>query len=53
MKIQSLKLVYFSPTGTTKTVIEGIARGINQSPVETYRYYETRGKKTTIANIGK
>lgn len=35
MKIQSLKLVYFSPTGTTKTIIEGIARGINQSPVET------------------
>jgi ferredoxin len=35
MKVQSLKLVYFSPTGTTKTVIEGIARGINLSPVET------------------
>lgn len=35
MKIESLKLVYFSPTGTTKTIIEGIARGINQSPVET------------------
>jgi ferredoxin len=34
MKIQSLKLVYFSPTGTTKTVIEGIARGINQNAVE-------------------
>jgi len=35
MKIHSLKLVYFSPTGTTKTIIEGIARGINQNPVET------------------
>jgi ferredoxin len=34
MKIQSLKLVCFSPTGTTKTIIQGIARGINQSTVE-------------------
>ncbi|MCX6680962.1 MAG: EFR1 family ferrodoxin [Methanothrix sp.] len=34
MKIQSLKLVYFSPTGTTKAVVQGIARGINQSMVE-------------------
>jgi len=34
MKIQSLKLVYFSPTGTTKAIIQGIARGINQSAVE-------------------
>lgn len=35
MKTQSTKLVYFSPTETTKKIIEGIARGINQSPVET------------------
>ncbi|MCP4677119.1 MAG: ferredoxin [Deltaproteobacteria bacterium] len=34
MKIQSLKLVCFSPTGTTKAVIQGVARGINQSNVE-------------------
>jgi len=34
MNIQSLKLVYFSPTGTTKTVVQGIARGINHSNVE-------------------
>ena len=34
MKIQSLKLVYFSPTGTTKAVVQGIARGIDQSNVE-------------------
>jgi ferredoxin len=34
MKIQSLKLVYFSPTGTTKTVVQSIARGINHSTVE-------------------
>ena len=34
MKIHSLKLVCFSPTGTTKAIIQGIARGINQSTVE-------------------
>jgi len=34
MKVQSLKLVYFSPTGTTKAVVQGISRGINQSSLE-------------------
>jgi ferredoxin len=34
MNIQSVKLVCFSPTGTTKAVVEGIARGINHSTVE-------------------
>ena len=34
MKIPSLKLVYFSPTGTTKKVVQGIARGINSGTVE-------------------
>jgi ferredoxin/flavodoxin len=34
MNIQSLKLVYFSPTGTTKAVIEGIARGIDHGNTE-------------------
>ena len=34
MKIQTLKLVCFSPTGTTKAVTQGIARGINQGHVE-------------------
>jgi ferredoxin len=33
MKIPSLKLVYFSPTGTTKKVVQGIARGINPGTV--------------------
>jgi ferredoxin len=34
MKINSLKLVYFSPTGTTKAVVQGIAHGMNQNAVE-------------------
>ena len=34
MEITSLKLVYFSPTGTAKAVVQGIARGINHPNVE-------------------
>jgi ferredoxin len=33
MKIQSLKLVYFSPTGTTRRIIEVIACGIKKGAV--------------------
>jgi len=34
MKISSVKLVYFSPTGTTKAVLEGIAQGLGSDRVE-------------------
>jgi len=34
MEIQSQKLVYFSPTGTTKAVVQGIANGINSSTMD-------------------
>ena len=34
MKMESVKLVYFSPTGTTKAVVQGIAHGINPGTVE-------------------
>ncbi|MFA5268570.1 MAG: EFR1 family ferrodoxin [Methanoregula sp.] len=34
MKTESVKLVYFSPTGTTKAVVQGIARGIHHGTVE-------------------
>ena len=34
MKIQSLKLAYFSPTGTTKSIVQAIERGINQNTAE-------------------
>ena len=34
MNIQSLKLVSFSPTGTTRAVLQGVARGINADSVE-------------------
>ena len=34
MTINSTKLIYFSPTGTTKKVLESIAQGIRAEPVE-------------------
>jgi ferredoxin len=34
MKLESVKLVYFSPTGTTKAIVQGIARGIDPSIME-------------------
>jgi ferredoxin len=34
MKLSSLKLVWFSPTGTTRAVVRGVARGINHDTVE-------------------
>lgn len=34
MDIQTVKLVYFSPTGTTKAVVRAIARGIRPGTVE-------------------
>ena len=34
MNIQKLKLVCFSPTGTTKAIIQEIARGINHDNTE-------------------
>jgi ferredoxin len=33
MEIKSVKLVYFSPTGTTRKVLEGIAQGIGAADV--------------------
>lgn len=36
MKVNQVKLVYFSPTGTTRTVLEGIARGIAVENVEDF-----------------
>ena len=34
MNIESVKLVYFSPTGTTNAVVRAIAQGINHENVE-------------------
>ena len=34
MKVQKIKLVYFSPTGTTKAVVQGISSGIDSGLIE-------------------
>ena len=34
MEIKKVKLIYFSPTGTTQKVLEGIAKGIAVEDVE-------------------
>ena len=34
MNIRSLKLAYFSPTGTTKSIVQAVARGIHQGTAE-------------------
>lgn len=48
MKIQSMKLVYFSPTGTTKAIIQSVARGINQSTVELIDTTKPNGRKQQL-----
>jgi len=45
MKIKSLKLVYFSPTGTTKKIVEEIARGIHQNSVEQVDFTKPEDRK--------
>jgi flavodoxin len=34
MQIQTLKLAYFSPTGTTRSIANAVARGIGQNTVK-------------------
>lgn len=48
MKIQSLKLVYFSPTGTTNTVLHSIARGLNHCDQETFDITIPEGRKRNL-----
>lgn len=52
MQIRSLKLVYFSPTGTTEKIVEAIARGINHDSVETINITppENRKRKLEISD---
>lgn len=35
MEIQSIKIAYFSPTGTTKSIVDVIAQGMNNIPATT------------------
>lgn len=48
MKIQSLQLVYFSPTGTTRKIIEAIAKGINHGTVKQLDITKPENRKRQI-----
>jgi ferredoxin len=48
MKMKSVKLVYFSPTGTTKAVIQGIAQGFNPDPTVYIDITTPKGRKKPI-----
>jgi ferredoxin len=48
MKIQSLKLAYFSPTGTTKSIVQSIARGINQNKAEQIDFTNPNARKKQL-----
>jgi ferredoxin len=51
MKIQSLKLVCFSPTGTTKAIIQGVARGIHQRSVELIDITKPQARKQPLQTL--
>lgn len=51
MKINRLKLVCFSPTGTTKAVIQGIARGINHTHYEIIDITSPLSRQTTLNTL--
>ena len=34
MEMKQVKLIYFSPTGTTRKVVESVAQGITNAPIE-------------------
>jgi ferredoxin len=53
MKIPSLKLVYFSPTGTTKTVVSEIARGVNPGNVELLDITRPDARKQPLQTLEK
>ena len=53
MKIQSVKLVYFSPTGTTKAVARGIARGIDHGTVEELDITRPAARDRALEDLGE
>lgn len=48
MKMRSLQLVYFSPTGTTKAVAQGIARGMKLPTVENIDITRPEARETSL-----
>lgn len=48
MEIQSLKIVCFSPTGTTKKVAESVAEGLNIEKVSLYDITKPKERENTL-----
>jgi ferredoxin len=48
MPIESLKLVCFSPTGTTRTIARSVARGINRSSLELVDLTKPEGRRQRL-----
>ncbi|BBD08555.1 EFR1 family ferrodoxin [Desulfovibrio ferrophilus] len=53
MEIQLLKLVYFSPTGTTKRVVHGIAAGIRPCTIEEVDITTPRAREMPLLSSGE
>jgi ferredoxin len=48
MEVNQVKLIYFSPTGTTQKVLESIAKGINIQDIEDFNLTLPQGAQQTI-----
>jgi len=51
MDVEQVKLIYFSPTGTTQKVLESIARGITVDDVEHINLTLPEGAQQTIPHF--
>jgi ferredoxin len=51
-KIQSVKLICFSPTGTTRTIIQHIAGGIGHDSIELIDITQPEARKRTLQTQG-
>lgn len=51
MELKSLKLVCFSPTGTTKALVKSIARGINHTNMELIDITKPNDREQTLVTV--
>ena len=51
MKTNTVKIIYFSPTGTTKSILEGIARGTQAKTTEHLNLTPPDARTRTIAEM--
>ena len=53
MEIRLLKLVYFSPTGTTREVLHGISKTLNFEKIEEIDITKPAARKNTLSLMGE